>query len=221
MRRKQISLRVTPEAPRKQPDRLSTLPTPTVGFLADPLFIVGTGRCGSTMLSRVVRHHPEVLSVSEFFTSLGSRAFLGWRPSGEAVFRRLETLPPKGRAFLESGLTVGEFLYEFGPESRYRPHSIPPILGATLPHLSDEAESTWDELGPALRCRGRETLAKQYRFVFEWLAHRFRQVLLGGALRGFAAFRAHAGPDVSRRQVRAVLERHDPARHGIPGRPSA
>ena len=138
-----------------------------------PLFIVGTGRCGSTMLSHIARHHPEILSVSEFFTSLASRAFRGRRLSGAASFRRLNTLPPEGRVFLENGLIVDEFLYEFGPESRYQPHDVPPIVGSTLPHITEDAEDTWDEMAPALRSRGRETLAEQYRFVFEWLARRF------------------------------------------------
>lgn len=125
------------------------------------------------MLSDIVRHHPGMLSVSEFITSLASRALRGRRLSGQATFRRLNTLPPEGRVFLENGLTVGEFLYAFGPESRYQPYDIPPIMGSTLPHITDDAEDTWDELAPALRRRGREALADQYRFVFEWLARRY------------------------------------------------
>ena len=125
------------------------------------------------MLSDIVRCHPDMLSVSEFFTSLGSRALLGRRVTGETVFRRLDTLPIEGRAMLENGFRVDEFLYRFGPESRYKPHNVPPIMGSTMPHVTDDAERTWDELAPALRRRGRETLADQYRFVFDWLAHRF------------------------------------------------
>lgn len=140
-----------------------------------PVFIVGTGRCGSTMLSNVVRQHPDILSVSEFFTSLASRAFLGRRLTGKAAYRRLDTLLPEGRALLENGLQVDEFLYEFGQRSRYQPHNIPPILGSTLPHITDDAERTWDELAAELRERGSETLADQYRFVFDWLAHRFEK----------------------------------------------
>src|SRR4029077_2615778 len=30
-------------------------------------FVVGTGRCGSTLLSRVLREHPDVLCMSDFF----------------------------------------------------------------------------------------------------------------------------------------------------------
>ncbi len=142
-----------------------------------PVFIVGTGRCGSTMLSNVIRQHPEMLSISEFFTSLASQAFLGRSLTGEATFRRLNTLTPEGRALLENGMDVDEFLYRFAPRSRYQPHDIPPIMGSTMPHITNDAESTWDELAPALRARGAETLADQYRFVFEWLAHRFRKAV--------------------------------------------
>jgi hypothetical protein len=33
-----------------------------------PVFVVGTGRCGSTLVSNILRAHPGVLSLSEFFT---------------------------------------------------------------------------------------------------------------------------------------------------------
>lgn len=125
------------------------------------------------MLSNMVRQHPDLLSVSEFFTSLASQAFLGQRLSGEATFRRLNSLTPEGRALLENGLQLDEFLYEFAPGSRYQRHNIPPIMGSTMPHITDDAERTWDELAAALRERGDESLADQYRFVFEWLGRRF------------------------------------------------
>jgi hypothetical protein len=37
-------------------------------------FVVGTGRCGSTMLSAMLREHPDVLSMSEFFGTLRAAA---------------------------------------------------------------------------------------------------------------------------------------------------
>ena len=125
------------------------------------------------MLSNMVRLHPELLSVSEFFTSLTSRAFRGRRPAGETVFRRLNTLSPGGRALLTNGLFVDEFLYPLGPGARYGAGETPAILCTTLPHLTDDHERVWDELSAALRARGRAALAAHYRFVFEWLADRF------------------------------------------------
>lgn len=144
--------------------------SPTDSF--KPLFIVSTGRCGSTLLSNMVRLHPDLLSISEFFTSLSSHAFRSERRlTGEAVFQRLNTLPPGGRALLKNGLTVDEFLYP--PDGRYRPENLPPILCATLPHLTEDHDALWDELAPLLRARGMATLAEHYRFVFDELARRF------------------------------------------------
>ena len=45
-------------------------------------FVVGTGRCGSTLLSRLLRGHPDVLSMSEFFSTLRIAAALLLAGSG-------------------------------------------------------------------------------------------------------------------------------------------
>ena len=138
-----------------------------------PTFIVSTGRCGSTLLSNMVRMHPDILSVSEFLTSLASRALRGGMMTGEAAYRRLNTLSPAGRALLGNGLFMEEFLYRLGPDARYRADEVPAIMCATLPHLSDDPERLWDDLAAALRPRGEASLAAHYRFVFEWLADHF------------------------------------------------
>lgn len=166
--------------------------------MAAPVFIVSTGRCGSTMLSNMVRQHPDLLSVSEFFASLSSRAFRGGRMSGAAMAERLGTLSPGGRALLGNGLLVDEFLYPLGPRARYRPEEVPPILCATLPHLTDAHEPLWDELAAALRTRGAAMPAEHYRFVFDWLAARFgRRVWLerSGASLLFVPTLARLYPD--------------------------
>ena len=143
--------------------------------MKDPVFIVGTGRCGSTMLSNMVRLHPNLLSVSEFFTSLTSRAFWKRNATGEDVFRLLNTQSPGGRALLRNGFIVEEFLYPLGSAARYAASEVPPILCATLPHLTTAHESLWDALSVALRARGQAPIAMHYRFVFEWLANRFEK----------------------------------------------
>lgn len=141
-----------------------------------PVFIVGTGRCGSTMLSDLVRRHPDLLSLSEFWPGTFTWPPLrGDRLTGEAVFRRLNELPPGGRTLMENGLFIPEFRYRPGPGARYRAEAVPPILCITLPHLTDAPERLWDELGPLLRARGVDSLGAHYRFLFDHLARRFRK----------------------------------------------
>ncbi len=141
--------------------------------MAPPVFVVSTGRCGSTMLSDMVRLHPRMLSVSEFLACLADRALVGGAMDGKAMLRRFGTLAPVGKALVRNGLLVSEYLYRFGPDSRFGPHDVPAIMGATLPHLSDDPEALWDELVPVVRSWGRDTPAGHYRHFFEWLARRF------------------------------------------------
>ncbi len=141
--------------------------------MAAPVFIVSTGRCGLTMLSNMVRLHPKILSISEFFVYLAKGAFRDKKVSGRVAYRRLNKPGAVVRALLKNGMKAGEVLYSYGPKARYGPEEIPPILCTTLPHLTDDHEQLWDELGPLVRARGNSTVCSHYRFVFEWLAERF------------------------------------------------
>src|SRR5262245_24163340 len=93
-----------------------------------PVFIVGTGRCGSTMMSSVVRLHPRLLSLSEFFTSLAGRAFTLGEIDGERFWRLLTTLSPVASKMLAKGGAMEEVLYGFGVGARFGPANIPPLL---------------------------------------------------------------------------------------------
>ncbi len=116
-----------------------------------------------------------MLSVSEFFSSLADRAFRGRTIGGRGLARRLGTPGPASKAMLRNGLLVDEYLYPLGDGSRFGPGDVPPIMGAALPHLTDDPEELWDELLPVLKTRGRAPLGTQYRFVFDWLAARFER----------------------------------------------
>lgn len=39
-------------------------------------FVLGPGRCGSTMVSDIVNLHPEIFSLFEFFSTQGARSQL-------------------------------------------------------------------------------------------------------------------------------------------------
>ena len=122
----------------------------------------------------MVRRNPQILSVSEFFAYLGPGAIRAARVTGEAAFRRLNTPTPALRAFLENA-SFGEFLYPLDKSGRYGIGDLPPIMCTTLPHVTDDHERLWDELGPQLRARGRHRLTDHYRFVLDWLRTRFNR----------------------------------------------
>ena len=50
------------------------------------MLILSTVRCGSTMASEVLHTHPDVLSLSEFFISLGMKSLIPKRLSGKALW---------------------------------------------------------------------------------------------------------------------------------------
>lgn len=142
--------------------------------MSPPVFVVSTGRCGSTMISDMVRKHPTMLSVSEFLATMGATVLRGGKVSGEDVFRKLNTCRPALRTVLRNHLQPHEFLYPMdSPDARYGPEDLPSILAVTLPHLTDDHDDLWDELGQVLRRRERAALQDHYRFTFEWLADRY------------------------------------------------
>jgi Sulfotransferase family len=143
-----------------------------------PVFIVGTGRCGSTMVSSIVRLHPRLLSLSEFFASFAGRAFTLRNPDGEQFWQLLSRLSPIAARMFAKGYTMRELLYDFGPGARFRPDNVPPIICTTLPHLTGDYEALYDELAPIVRSGGRAPLGEHYRFLFEWLCQRFDRDLV-------------------------------------------
>src|SRR5258708_7822124 len=111
------------------------------------VFVVSSGRCGSTMLSNMLRLNPGILSLSEFFSLLmpgplpagGLDAAAGWGLLSEpwVFFRRLSRLGPR----------VREFLYVPGPGSGFTAAAgIPPVLVTALPHLSGDPEGLYDDV---------------------------------------------------------------------------
>ena len=152
-----------------------------------PVLVLSTGRCGSTMISDVLNRHPQVLSLSEVFSTLGPRALFRKRLNGKAMWELCSRQSPALRVMLSADKIVSEILYPFdAPQARFSPQNVPPILCTTLPHLTPGFESLYDELEPVVRARPKENLADQYLFLFEWLCERFgRQVWIersGGSL---------------------------------------
>ena len=136
-------------------------------------FIVGTGRCGSTLLSRMLALHPDVCSIFEFFTGLdwGSR-FAPGLVAGPA-FAELITRPqPVIDAVLRRGYAVEEVTYPFGRARFARGDTMPWILVSMLPRLADDPDRLFDAVAAFARALPSQPLREHYRQLFAWLAER-------------------------------------------------
>ncbi|MFD8083539.1 sulfotransferase [Kitasatospora sp. NPDC059722] len=137
-------------------------------------FIVGTGRSGSTALSRVLNVHPDVLSLNELLASVGAEG-IPERPLSGAEFWQLLAEPnPVFEKMIRSGIPLPEFLYTRRP-GRYSAGApgIPAILLMVLPHVSDRPDELFDDLGRTVRQWPSRPAADQYRALFGELGDRF------------------------------------------------
>lgn len=148
--------------------------------MTTPVFVVGTGRCGSTLLSNMLRQHPDVLSVSEFFsfvTDLGGRiaeCFDSEPMDAKGFAYVVCTATPKLSLLLRHDLVMDEVLYRGTPGGRHSPErGVPSILQTALPHLSDDPEALFDDVRGFVAKRPVATLAKHYAALFDWLTQRF------------------------------------------------
>ncbi|MCK6517342.1 sulfotransferase [Myxococcota bacterium] len=161
--------------------------------MSAPVLVLGTGRCGSTLLSEILRDHPTILSVSEliaFVTDLGSRipeVLPRGEVDGATFWSWLAGPQPLQSTLLAHGLRMKEVIYPF-ERGRFAPEALPPILQATLPHLApDDPDALYDALAAEVPSWPTATAADQYRRLFVWLCQRLgRRVWAersGGGLR--------------------------------------
>ncbi|MEL6103504.1 MAG: sulfotransferase [Pseudomonadota bacterium] len=137
-----------------------------------PVFIVGTGRCGSTLMSKLIHRHKDILSLSEVFTTFTTKAFVSRQLDGVAFWKMLNHASPVLRKSITPKTSPAEFTYPLGPCDRYGLDDLPACLMMTLPHLSEHPDALHAELRPVIEARPRAPLADQYRFWFDWLTVR-------------------------------------------------
>ena len=111
-------------------------------------FIVGTGRCGSTLLSRMLAESPEVASLFEFFNGLEmGRRFSDEPAGGEEFAWLISQKHPFVTMVLSRGYDVPEIIYPFSPGSRFQKGDGLPWIVQLLQSIEDgEGEASDLEL---------------------------------------------------------------------------
>ena len=162
-------------------------------------FIVGTGRCGSTLLSTMLSKNPAVLDVSEFFVGLDwSRRLQDEPMSGEEFFGLLATPHPFVGPALRAGFHLPEVTYPFErPGARFRlGDDLPWVLTCTLPRISDQPDQLFDEIRSFCKHVNHAPPAEIASRLFSWLTKNLGKKVwversgaaisyLGDLLRGF------------------------------------
>jgi hypothetical protein len=146
--------------------------------MRDVTFVVGTGRCGSTALSRIIRAHPDILSLNELCSSLlePKAAFPPESMTGEAFWRLLSEPDERFNQLISSGVQMEEMLYpRMRERGRYAAETtgIPKLSLMVLPHLTDDPDGLLDELGASVVTWPRRPAPEQHEALFELLADRF------------------------------------------------
>jgi putative sulfotransferase len=163
--------------------------------MTEQVFVVGTGRCGSTLLSSVLRLHPEVTSISEllsFATDLGSEIAATF-PDGEVdgmwLWQRIASPLPRQNLMIRHDVAMHEVLYPWRDRTHRfdRDTGVPAIAQVTLPHLTDDPDGWFDALEPVVKAFEDAPVGVQLRRLFDWLAARDRGAVWversGGSLR--------------------------------------
>lgn len=145
-----------------------------------PTFVVGTGRCGSTMLSNMLREHPKVLSLSEFYawaTDCGreDQPFGSERLDGTQFWSIIAAITPFVSFILRQRIEPSELLYPVDdPAARYgRESGVPAILLTTLPHLTADHDRLYDDLRREVCGWELAETGEHYRRLFGRLAQQF------------------------------------------------
>lgn len=137
--------------------------------------MVGTGRCGSTLLSRMLAESSQVLSLSEFFNGLDmTRRFSRDPVDGAELAWLLSQEHPFLSMVLRRGYPVPEIVYPFdraGARHR-RGEGLPYLLGACWPRIADDPDALFDAVRDFARARPRAPLREHYRALFGWLVER-------------------------------------------------
>ncbi|GEK58981.1 sulfotransferase [Marinococcus halophilus] len=152
--------------------------------MTEPVFIISTGRSGSTAVSNCINLHPKLVSLSEMILSVHYNFGIsgeGWKGFDKQVWTGKEFWellaqkePVRLAPYEKKGLYNKEILYERKENSLFNEKTgLPAIASITLPHLTNEPDKLYQELKAVVPAFPEGSLSEQYLRLFEWMQDRF------------------------------------------------
>jgi hypothetical protein len=133
--------------------------------------IVGTGRCGSTMLSRMFDMHPQILSLSEFWNLFPDRdiKILAASATGDEFWQMIASPGLVDDGIIAAGIPMEEYFYPYG-QARFDPAVGVPSICRVLAAVSDDPDVLYDKLMSIVPAWPRRVVAGHCRALFRELA---------------------------------------------------
>jgi len=135
-------------------------------------FVVSTGRCGSTLLSSLLRANPDILSVGELFGLVSIEDRLTGHLDGPDFWRQISDPVPYMDTIARDVLAPAEFRYPYAT-GRFTPENgVPFISHMTLPALTDNPDRLYYWLAAIVPSWPIRPVADHYRHLFALLAEK-------------------------------------------------
>ena len=136
-------------------------------------FVVGSGRCGSTLLTNMLAQHPDVMVISEFMGGLERDRWFGDQPITAQQFLDFinHTHVPVDIC-VRRGFAPDELLSD---TSDRKPVHL--LMLSCLPILSDEPEKLLEEIQQALAKFPDQLYIDHLNQMYQWMMHRLDKSL--------------------------------------------
>ncbi|MGE0383200.1 MAG: sulfotransferase [Gammaproteobacteria bacterium] len=139
-------------------------------------FVVGTGRCGSTLLSEMLAEHPDVLVLSEFFSVIDREGeFQPGACTGAEFSERLMRSPIINDVIgVRNDVLTARGAPGFSREipAKLRDYRPLPGLNIALTNLGGDTPALCEAVLAEIATYPRRAMREHYRALFDWLARR-------------------------------------------------
>lgn len=152
-------------------------------------FVVGTGRCGSTLLGELLGTHPDAVTINEYLVSIEPDPLADRMFSGAEFLEQLSRPHPILSLLVRHYIDPEELRYPIDDQwSRFsRSTGLPGLVAAAIPAITDAPDEVWDQLCEDSGAWSLSDGAGHFRNLARWFAERSGASVVversGGSLR--------------------------------------